>query len=87
VPANATQLTTTFNINSTDLAKAVNIIQFEVDRLVNATFVFDHGFTWKGGLAIQPIIQVDIGPLAGQTIQLVLNFNNSMTTAITVTSS
>ncbi|HXM32304.1 MAG TPA: hypothetical protein VN921_01530 [Chthoniobacterales bacterium] len=95
-PSGINSVTTQFAISSADLADAAASMTFELWRETSpgsGLFTFDHGFTWKGGavspktgLAGQPSMTVDVGPLANTKCQVRLTLSKSITSGVTVTS-
>jgi hypothetical protein len=93
IPLGVNSVTVTFTLATADVTNTANTMTFSVNRSNGAGgWIFDNGFTWQGGpnnprtgLPKNPTITVDVGPLAGQTCQVVVVLNNAITSSILVT--
>ena len=95
VPSGIANVTATFVISPLDVIDQAKTMSFTLNRSDGSGgWIFDHGFSWQGGpnnlitgLARNPSIRVDVGPLDGQQCQVVMVLSKPMTCSILVTTS
>src|ERR1700733_4756188 len=85
VPIGVSRITATFIISPLDVIDSTKTISFTLNRSDGSGgWIFDHAFTWQGGaslrtgLARNPAISVDVGPLDGRDCQVVMILNKPL---------
>jgi hypothetical protein len=91
IPNGVNQVRITFTIAAADAGDATKSLSFTCERRDpnNANnWIFDHGFTWQGNAdAKSPSMEVDVGPLAGQTCRFRAALSQALSASASVTTS